>query len=291
MATSSGSWAATSNAWERRRATPKGLASCGVGYCIATPRTRALDELTVRALNAINRDFYRAEAVAFDATRADSWPGWQRVAELAVELGFGDAPDVLDVGCGNGRFGRFLAARLPRLRYLGVDVSPELLAAARARRFGGECRFVQADVVEERLDPYLGARRFHLIALFGVLHHVPSKARRKALLGELAARLRPGGLLALAAWQFETFERFARRVVPWEEYNRGARTPVKLDELEPGDRLLRWGAGSRVRYCHFAGEDEVEEWLADIPCERLDRFRADGREGALNLYQVLRARG
>jgi len=194
------------------------------------------------------------------------------------------------VGCGNGRFGWFLAEHQPELRYLGLDASAELLAIARSRgQIGAAAELRQLDVVEEGLDACLGERRFSLVVLMGVLHHVPGAERRGALLRALAGRLRPGGLLALTSWQFEAYQRFRDRIVAWETYNRDAAAPIDPARLEPGDYLLRWGRGARLRYCHFADEDETRVLLAPLPCQTLASYRADGREGSLNHYVVLQA--
>jgi SAM-dependent methyltransferase len=274
----------------RLRVPLTGTSASGVGYCIAPPRTGALDERTLRALNAINRSFYREAAAAFSASREEPWPGWTRLAELVEAQGLGPRLELLDVGCGNGRFGRFLAQRAPQLRYLGIDASPELLALAEARGpIGAASEFRRLDLVEDDLDACLGAQRFSLVALFGLLHHLPGAARRRALLHGLAARLRPGGLLALTLWRFEAFRRFRERIVPWETHNRAAAAPIDPAQLEPGDHLLPWGPDGIPRYCHFADEDETRELLAGLPCQTLARYDADGREGALNRYLVLRA--
>jgi len=194
------------------------------------------------------------------------------------------------VGCGNGRFGWFLAGQQPELRYLGLDTSAELLEIARSRGpIGAGAELRQLDVVEQDLDACLGERRFSLVALMGLLHHVPSAERRRALLRALAGRLRPGGLLALTSWQFEAYQRFRDRIVAWEAYNREAAAPIDPAQLEPGDYLLRWGRGARLRYCHFADEDETHALLAPLPCQTLASYRADGREGNFNHYVVLRA--
>lgn len=250
----------------------------------------------VRELNAINRRFYSEHARAFGATREDPWPGWERLWEIVVAEGLADGLEVLDVGCGNGRFGRLLAARVPGLRYCGVDASAELLAAAREKGGLGEAPELRLlDFVEQplarALAPQPGARRFSLVTLFGVLHHVPGEARRRQLVAEALSLLRPGGLLCATLWRFHAFARFRERIVPWEEHNRTAETPIDPAQLERGDHLLRWGEGEGVRYCHFADEAEVARLLTGLPAERVADFESDGREGTLNRYLVLRPRG
>jgi SAM-dependent methyltransferase len=255
-----------------------------------------MDEKTIRALNAINRSFYREAAAEFSATRRDPWPGWERLPPLIEEHLPERDLQVLDVGCGNGRFAAFLAGALPErsasLRYCGIDASGPLLGAARARALPfAELETRLADVVETPIEDLLGPRRFSLIAVFGVLHHVASERRRHRLLRSLAARLESGGLLALAFWRFETSERFRGKLRPWGEFNAVAREPIDLAQLEAGDRLLPWGEGGRaVRYCHFAEEEETRRLVRATSLKVAATYTADGREGNLNRYFVLRMR-
>jgi SAM-dependent methyltransferase len=255
-----------------------------------------MDEKTIRALNAINRSFYRDAAAEFGATRREPWPGWKRLPPLVEEYLPGRDLHVLDVGCGNGRFAAFLAGALPdrcaSLHYCGIDASAPLLEALRARHLPfAEAEIRLGDLVETPVEDHLGARRFSLIAIFGVLHHLPGERRRRRLLQSLARRLEPGGLLALAIWRFEAFPRFRDRLRPWEEFNATAPVPIDLAQLETGDRLLPWGeGGSKVRYCHFADEEETERLVQAAALSVAATYTADGREGNLNRYLVLRVK-
>ncbi len=245
-----------------------------------------MDDATARALNRINRRFYAEQAGAFSASRQDPWPGWLRLREWLEAKGLAPDLTLLDVGCGNARFGRFWAERAPALRYTGVDASAGLLALARqAGGLGEKPELHEIDLVEEDLSARLGARRFHLVALFGVLHHLPGRERRGALLRQLLDRLGDGGVLALTSWRLARFDRFRERARPWEE------SPVALDaaQLEPGDRLLPWGRGPGLRYVHFAHEDETQQLIESLGAQVVDCFDADGREQALNRYWLLRA--
>lgn len=246
-----------------------------------------MNRTTILALNDINRDFYRMHGAAFSASRRAAWPGFDRVADAFAV----DAPQVLDVGCGNGRFADALAERLGReLRYLGLDADGALLEEARAAHAGPAFRLRRFDVV---VDPQLDGvpeAAFSGIALIGFLHRVPGARTRRMLLDELARRLRPGGRLAVSVWRFAELERFRRRIVPWPGFL--ARGGVAIDpaELEPGDHLLPFGSDpSALRYCHALGEEEMRELLAGLPLEPHERFEADGRSGDLNRYWVLEA--
>lgn len=244
-----------------------------------------MDDATARQLNRINRAFYARRAAEFSATREGPWPGWQRLLEVLDAEGLPADARVLDVGCGNARLGRFLAQTRPGLRYSGLDSSAELVALARAAdQLGPAPGFLAVDLVEDDLGAALGARRFDLVACFGVLHHVPGGARRRALVAELLAHLTPAGLLALTCWRLAQFARFREKTVPWDQAQPGVRPAA----LEPGDHLLPFGEQAGLRYVHFAHEDETAELLAELPCETLACWDADGGGRGLNRYFVVR---
>ncbi len=248
-----------------------------------------MDDATARALNDINRAFYREHAGEFSETRAEPWEGWRRLVPLLETLPPpGAALRLLDVGCGNARLGRFLAGALERpLTYRGVDSSSRLLAeAARALP---DATFETRDLVDDPLPPDPGGTGHDCVAAFGVLHHIPGRRRRRALLEALCARVRTGGVLALAFWDFGSHSRFASRHVEIDDYNRRAPRPLARGALEPGDALLRGGAGAdAVRYCHWTDAAEEAELLSGLPLADLDAYRSDGREGTLNRYRLLR---
>ena len=249
---------------------------------------------TAAALERINRAFYADRAEEFSATRQRPWVAWRRVEEIVEDRRGEGRLAVLDLGCGNGRLGRFLAERWGgRLDYLGVDASGPMLEIA--RELGGG-RFLRRDLLAPGALEELPTGPFDLVAAFGLLHHVAGLDHRVALLGGAAGQLAPGGLLAVSFWQFGAVERFRRRIVPWATYNQSAGEPIDTRDVEEGDLLLAWGEtpGTHgrpppVRYCHWAPPEEAERLLAGLPLAPLTSFRADGKAGDLNLYRVLRA--
>lgn len=279
----------------RHRIEGKGTAAGG-----AHAATVALvDDATARALNRINRSFYRERAAEFSATRQGAWAGWRRLHEILDECELPADARVLDVGCGNARLGRFLAEKRPRLRYTGVDASPELLTLSRERGgLGAEPTLLAVDLVEDDLASALCEPRFELAACFGLLHHLPGRARRKMLLSLLLGRLAPGGLLAVTCWRLALFARFRDRVIPWEAWNAHAEQPIDTGQLEPGDHLLPFGdvpeserpegEQPEPRYVHFAHQDETAELLAELGADVIARFVADGQGSNLNQYFVVR---
>lgn len=230
-----------------------------------------MNDATVKRLNQINREFYRITADSFDESRSAPWPGWENLLPyLKLPL------SVLDVGCGNGRFGVFLAQRLgPGLVYWGIDNNPTLLERAQAALGGVNYRLEERDIVEQPPDE----GEFGLVALFGVLHHVPGNARRRELVRTLAQRVASDGCLAFATWRFYEYERFRERVVPW---------PDDL-EAEPGDTLLDWRRGERaLRYCHYVDDAEHARLVEAAGLSEIATYRADGRTQDINCYSLLK---
>jgi SAM-dependent methyltransferase len=248
-----------------------------------------MNSRTVAELNAINRAFYHHQAEDFSSTRQSPWRGWARLRESMRDR-TGEL-SVLDVGCGNGRFAHYLSKHYPEtFSYVGVDVSSRALDYA--RRTIPEmvsAEWIQHDVVADPgFLPPEARRPFSLVTAFGLLHHVPGSHLRRALLAELAGRLDPQGILALSVWQFGRFERFKKKIVPWEELEARTGTKVDTSQLEPGDYILTWGADPPAyRYCHFTDAEEAKELVALLPLECVDSYEADGETGNLNRYYIL----
>ena len=233
---------------------------------------------TIQWLNQINRDFYRVTAGEFAATRQVAWSGWRRMLDH-IEL---PIRSVLDLGCGNGRFALFLAERQKQdFAYYGVDNNAVLLAIARAQF--ADKPSIQAELIEH--DVILeGAPRLRaeLVVLFGLIHHVPGLEQRRKLLAAAAECVLPGGHLVFAAWRFYEQERFRQRVVAWSDDI----------EVETHDYLLDWRRGERaLRYCHYIDDDEHARLVEATDLTVVADFRADGAEGDLNRYTIVRRDG
>jgi SAM-dependent methyltransferase len=286
-----------------------------------------MDRATLLALDRINREFYATRAAEFSATRETPWPGWERLLPHldALETARGAALRILDVGCGSGRLARWLRTRLARPhRVVGLDRSLPLLRlgiaadqAEPARCAGGRSERAPAD--EAGAPPGAGSggaalaaprsfrspriasdlvstggvlpcrdAAFDAAVAIGLFHHLPSFLLRRALMAELLRVLRRGGLVAAAFWQLGSDPRMEARATGWEHA-----PGVEESEVEPGDRLLLWGAadprhpGADLRYCHQADAPEIERLTGALPARTIATFRADGRDGARNLYVVL----
>lgn len=99
---------------------------------------------------------------------------------------------VLDVGCGTGAFLTALAARLPRARLVGVDLSLPMLAAARAKRIANAvlCR-ARAEALP------LAGGRFDLAVSLSAFHDFDDL---ELAMREIRRVLRPGGAILVTDW-------------------------------------------------------------------------------------------
>jgi SAM-dependent methyltransferase len=227
----------------------------------------------------VNRRFYRERASEFSASRERPWSGWKELF-ARIEESLPESPAVLDVGCGNGRFARFLEECLPRgFTYFGVDESSLALEHARARLpRRDDLVLLEHDFLgsQSPLPPVLRKRRFDLVVLFGVVHHVPGARRRETLLGSLSRSVAPGGFFAYTLWRFDREERFRAKIVPWSELAERSGISIDPAELEPGDHVLTWGGdGPPYRYCHAMSDEEADALASSLPMTRVGSFEPD----------------
>jgi 2-polyprenyl-3-methyl-5-hydroxy-6-metoxy-1,4-benzoquinol methylase len=201
----------------------------------------------------------------------------------------GNTPTTLaDIGCGNGRLAWLLEARGVALEYVGVDANAQLLALAQAHTVKLRhvlTRFVQADLAQpdwekEVMPP---AQGFDIVTCLATLHHLPGYDLRRATMQIIAQLVAPGGMVAISTWQFLTSPRFTAKVVNW------ATVGVDADKVDPGDALLPWQQGTpALRYVHQLDLDEITSLATETGLTLEESYFADGKEGNLNLYALLR---
>lgn len=271
----------------------------------------------IRKLNDLTSDFYTREAASFSATRQAPWHGWERVWKLITahdavqnpfpshaarvpddDTGDSGAPlTILDLGCGNLRFERFLAERTNApLRVTALDNCPDLASpeiGALSAAFPHSLRSSSAasktkeeddsgqganppektivdlralDIVESLLDGTFAdrlPRNSHDLAVaFGLMHHLPTFALRARVLEGLLGSLRPGDFAVVSFWQFLNDPRLAAKAATVTAEGRAAH---RLPTFHENDFLLGWQHAEGVyRFCHHTPEDEIDALLAAI---------------------------
>lgn len=238
-------------------------------------------------LLALNRAFYAAVGQEFDRTRQSLPAG---MVQLAQHLRQPHALRVLDAGCGNGRFARAMVQAGAQAAYLGVDADSGLLALAAEQTQelpGVTTHYHTADLANPAwTQTVAGVGPFDAVVCLAVLHHFPGRVMRQRLVCDLAGLLGVQGILALSTWQFLDADRFVGKVEPWETIG------LTAADVEPGDALLPWNQGVHaLRYVHQLDLGEIEKLADAANLSVVETFRADGKEGNLNLYTLLAPRG
>lgn len=231
-----------------------------------------MDESIVARLVALNQTFYEQFAVPFSTSRNAPQPGYAKLLPFISPLKL----VMLDVGCGNGRFGRYLIEQGLDIDYTGIDISTKLMSLG--DDFPG--RRIKRDISQPGRLAGLGL--FDLIVILSTIQHVPAFTNRVRLLNELREHLADGGQIMMANWQFLSSHRQRRKLRPWSE--------VGLDpaHLEPGDYLLSWDRGGKgVRYAACIDKESTLEMARAAGLSVKAQFFSDGREGDLNLYTIL----
>ena len=172
-------------------------------------------------------DFWAQRAERFaDDPRANTNDVWLREVEIArvqEVLDRCQPSRVLDFGCANGYTTLRLADTNPKINFIGVDLSPEMVEVAHeaARRHHLAVDFRQVDVLASTLD-----ERFDLAISIRVFQNMESREVQHAIVERLVDLLEPGGHL----FSIESYE------TPYLELNR-ARVELGLTELPIHEHL------------------------------------------------------
>mgnify|MGYP003346577511 CR=1 FL=1 len=183
--------------------------------------------------------------------------------KIVAELIAGKGGKALDVGCGDGKFTRVLAAQSAQTS--GIDVKAKKIAEAQAtaKEAGANVDF---RVASGEALPWPDAT-FDVVAFSNSLHHMPAPA---AALAEAARALKPGGLL------------YVMEPVPSGNYHEATKLvndeTVVRTEAWHAMRALEAKGFSRVRDIMYRARREFgsfEEWREDQidrDVERKKRF-------------------
>ena len=230
-----------------------------------------MEEAVIRLLVDLNATFYDRFAAPFAASRAAPQPGFERLlAYLRTE-----PAAVLDVGCSDGRFARFLRNRGRVVDYTGVDFSPALLYAAAETG-----RILRRDL--SRPDCLSGLGQFDLVVCLSTLQHIPGHTNRARLLADMRNCLKDDGYVALANWQFAGNARQQHKLRPWSAVG------LAPSDVEDTDYLLSWQRGGEgLRYAAQLDGAATDRLAVATGLRIVDQYRSDGREGDLNLYTIL----
>ena len=256
---------------------------------------QSISASTTEQLSRITSEFYAQQAQSFSATRQMPWQGWQRCLDAMPQLLSGEKPSVLDIGCGNLRFVRFLfdEAGIAPGTYFAVDNCKPLVESGDAGAHLPQVTFIELDVINSLLDNTLSLRltipACDLVVAFGFLHHVPGAEKRLQLLRTLLEKVKPGGFVCVSFWQFMNSQKLAAKAQ--ETTAQGLQAlGIDTSELEEHDYLIGWQDKENTwRYCHHFSQEELDELFASLgpDVQVCAQFSADGKDNNLNRYVIL----
>jgi trans-aconitate 2-methyltransferase len=209
--------------------------------------------------------------------------------DLLAQIPEFEPESIFDLGCGPGNGTELLAAAFPRATIVGLDLSDNMLAVARAR-------VAAAQFIKQDIETWRPANKADLIFANAALQFVPS---HDELMVRLVSLLREGGWLAVQMPNniHELSHALMRMVAadgPWaSRLILIAKTRVVIGALDVYYQLLTRFCSSvdiwQTIYVHpLDGPDDIVEWFHGSglrpfleplsPCERetfLSRYRAE----------------
>ena len=257
---------------------------------------QSISTSTAEQLSYVTSEFYSQQTQSFSATRQMPWQGWQQCLDAMPQLLVGEKPSVLDVGCGNLRFARFLRdeAGIVPAKYFAVDNCRPLVESGNVGGQASQVTFIELDVIRSLFDDtlfsQLTAPPCDLVVAFGFLHHVPGAKNRLRLLRTLLEKAKPGGFVCISFWQFMNNQKLADKA--YETTAQGLQAlGIDASELEKNDYLIGWqGKAETWRYCHHFSQEELDKLLVSLSpdVQVCAQFSADGKENNLNRYVILK---
>ncbi|MGD8731394.1 MAG: class I SAM-dependent methyltransferase [Anaerolineales bacterium] len=243
-----------------------------------------MEPIVLQKIRSINREFYQTFADSFAETRGRLQAGVQRLMPMLLR-----SECILDLGCGNGELAATLADQHFKGRYLGIDLSEQMLVIARDALAGHQNYvFTRAEIGVDELESTIRstvAAQFHppydLLVAFSALHHIPGSDMRQALVRELHKLTRKEAKLSISVWNFLDSDRLRERILPWQTVG------LRDSQVEPGDFLIDWRRdGQGIRYVHHFTEADLANLAKEGDFNVEETFYSDGETGTLGLYQV-----
>lgn len=177
---------------------------------------------------------------------------------------------VLDMGCGTGRFTIPLAQHAAAVT--GLDLSPAMIAQARqkAEQAGVRVAFHESDMATMPFED----GTFDVVTSMLALMHIPLESRQQVFL-EATRVLKPGGRMVIGV-KNAIFERLSRtdrfasvditdvdqKQLIFTQTERGEDLSAPWFSFSPAD-LQRLFATSGMTLVHLRGNTPIAAWLAD----------------------------
>jgi hypothetical protein len=175
--------------------------------------------------------------------------------------------------------------------YLGLDSDQWYIDTANnllGKLSRVEVRFERQDFIYSRLKQATN-NKYNLVTLFGLLHHIPSRAKRLELITNIYNIMPKGEVLVFTLWNFLGEQRLRKRIVDLDsQYGREVCQKFSIDksDLEQGDYILDWVKYvTAFRYAHYFDDKELASWR-DLGFDEVTNYLGDGRFSLRNKYYI-----
>lgn len=218
-------------------------------------------------------NLYTKFADKFSQSRNKPWEGWDTLISSPNFHQNNTPLEILDLGCGNGRFLEFISKKRKISGYTGIDNSDQLLNIAKARYKNSEfpIEFRKINLNSTEWGTNIFGKKFNLIVAFGIFHHIENDDYRRYFFQNTYSLLLDDGLFCITFWDFTKRANLMR--------------DAKILEGE-NNYQLRFGKDGAIRFAHHSNEEEILELEQTTKFRLVEEFRADGKEGDLNLYKI-----
>jgi ubiquinone/menaquinone biosynthesis C-methylase UbiE len=200
------------------------------------------EETAQKLLKKVLED-YNNISEDFDKTRKNSWEEFETFIPYIKPN-----QKLADLGCGNGRFYKFIKKHC-QISYTGIDNNSPLLQ--KAQESYPEAKFIKGDLLK---IPLKNDSQDIAIAIAS-LHHIPSNKYRTKAIKEIHRILKKNGILILTVWNL--FQPKYKKYI-WKSRIRHLLSFGKYDSR---DVFIPWGKSGVDRYYYAFKQKELEKLL------------------------------
>jgi ubiquinone/menaquinone biosynthesis C-methylase UbiE len=198
---------------------------------------------TAKAILKNVKKTYSEIAEDFSGTRKTNWAEFETILPY-----ISDGDKVADIGCGNGRFYKFISSK-KKVTYIGIDNNSPLLTEAKRLN---KANFKEGDLLKIPLPP----ETQNITVCIAALHHIPSKKLREKAVKELARITKDKGVAAITVWNLLEQKKYKKQVV-----KAFFKWLYSLGKYEKRGLFIPWGNEKKPRYYYAFKEKEIESLL------------------------------
>ncbi|MCS7317167.1 MAG: class I SAM-dependent methyltransferase [Candidatus Dojkabacteria bacterium] len=236
----------------------------------------------------MNLYLYPQHAYYFSSTRSKPWRGWYKIIPYLSKF---NNPYVIDFGCGNGRFLRFLNDNLKSFNYYGVDYSKTLLDITKnlSQKIKKNIKLFLIDLNTVDMQSFVKQIKckFDCIVIFGLMHHLKTYNARLNIMKISSSILNDIGYIVVTWWKFLDFQKYKKKILIDLDYTNSF---YNGDNSSPHsfeyNYIMKFGLNAQ-RFCHYCTDIEINNLIEQANLQIVEKFYSDGQDDKENLYTIL----